>query len=155
VEESQQLESSEEPCVIIAASGMAEAGRIRHHIKSNIESISNTILIVGYCDPESLGGQLLAGASGVYITGDAYEVKADVVSIQSLSAHGDFNDLIQFMSCQSPDNVKKLFLVHGEYQVQQQFSQRLNLKGYKNIHIPSLNEQVELAASVESIGADL
>ena len=146
-EESQQLSQSDEPCVIIASSGMAEAGRIRFHIRDNIGSISNTILIVGYCDPESLGGQLLAGKEGVYIMGDAYEVKADVASIQSLSAHGDYNDLLQFLSCQDPSLVKKVILVHGEYHVQLQFMERLNRKGYMNVEIPQLHEGVELEES--------
>jgi metallo-beta-lactamase family protein len=143
-EDSQQLSKSDEPCVIIAASGMAEAGRIRHHIRHNIETISNTILIVGYCDPESLGGQLLAGKDGVYIMGDAYQVKADVASIQSLSAHGDYNDLLNFLSCQEADQVKHLLLVHGEFSVQQQFMQRLNTRGFKNVHIPGMHEEIEL-----------
>jgi metallo-beta-lactamase family protein len=146
-EESQQLSQSEEPCVIIAASGMAEAGRIRHHIRHNIETITNTILIVGYCDPESLGGQLLAGKDGVYIMGDAYQVKADVASIQSLSAHGDYNDLLNFLSCQNAEVVKRIFLVHGEYSVQQQFLQRLNIKGYKQVEIPEMHEEVDMDAA--------
>jgi metallo-beta-lactamase family protein len=143
-EESQQLSQSDDPCVIIAASGMAEAGRIRHHIRQNIEIISNTILIVGYCDPESLGGQLLAGKDGVYIMGDAYQVKADVASIQSLSAHGDYNDLLNFLSCQDAEQVKRVFLVHGEFSVQQQFMQRLHTKGFKQVEIPEMHEEIDL-----------
>lgn len=144
VEESQMLLDYEEPCVIIAASGMAEAGRIRHHIRNTIESIRNTILIVGYCDPESLGGQLLAGREGVYLNGDAYDVKADVASIKSLSAHGDSGDLIQFLSDQEPSQVKQLFLVHGEKEVQESFRESLHVKGFKNVSIPELHETVEL-----------
>jgi metallo-beta-lactamase family protein len=146
-EDSQKLNETEEACVIIAASGMAEAGRIRHHIRSNIDSISNTILIVGYCDPQSLGGQLLAGNQRVYIMGDSYEVKADVASIKSLSAHGDYNDLLQFLSCQDPAKVKRMFLVHGEYNVQEQFLQRLNTKGFKQVEIPEQHHVIDLEAS--------
>jgi metallo-beta-lactamase family protein len=150
-EDSQQLCERDEPCVIIAASGMAEAGRIRHHIKCTIENIINTILIVGYCDPESLGGQLLAGNKGVYIMGQSYQVRCDVASIQSLSAHGDYNDLLQFLSCQETSGVKKVFLVHGEYSVQKQFAQRLNSKGYKDVEIPELHEEIQLEDALASV----
>ena len=144
VEESQMLLDYEEPCVIIAASGMADAGRVRHHIRNTIGSISNTILMVGYCDPESLGGQLLSGKEGVYMNGDAYDVKADVASIKSLSAHGDSNDLVQFLASQDPSSVKNIFLVHGERKVQEGFRETLSHKGFKKISIPDLHETVEL-----------
>lgn len=154
VEESQLLTNYEEPCVIIAASGMADAGRIRHHIQNNIEKVSNTILLVGYCNPESLGGKLMAGAEVVYLMGDSYEVRADIAVIKSLSAHGDYNDLLQFLSCQDPAKVKKLFLVHGEYNVQEQFRQRLLIKKFGEIHIPDLHAEVVLASDVMSIQPD-
>lgn len=144
VEESKAVTASEDPCVVIAASGMAEAGRIRHHIKSCIGSISNTIMIVGYCEPQSLGGELAAGARDVYIMGDTYEVHADVVTVQGLSAHGDYNDLLHFLSCQDHEQVGKLFLVHGEYRVQEAFQQRLQLNGFKNISIPEQHSETEL-----------
>jgi metallo-beta-lactamase family protein len=83
--------------------------------------------------------------------GDAYEVRADVASIQSLSAHGDYNDLIQFMMCQDSELVKKVFLVHGDYKVQEPFSQRLSNRGFKTVAIPSLHEMFELSESVETI----
>jgi metallo-beta-lactamase family protein len=140
-EESKKLNDYPDPCVIIASSGMAEAGRIRYHIRNTVESISNTILIVGYCDPETLGGKLRGGAERVYIMGDSYDVKADVAVIQSLSAHGDYSDLLQFMSCQDTEKVKSVFLVHGEYDVQEDFRQRLNSKGFKNVFIPSRHDE--------------
>lgn len=144
VEESKALSASTEPCVIIAASGMAEAGRIRYHIRNCIESISNTIMIVGYCEPQSLGGELVAGKKGVYIMGDTYEVHADVVQVQGLSAHGDYADLLHFVSCQDPEQVQQLFLVHGEYPVQQQFAQRLHTKGFRQVSIPARHSEIEL-----------
>jgi metallo-beta-lactamase family protein len=143
-EESKMLLDYEEPCVIIASSGMADAGRIRFHICNTIEAAENTILLVGHCDPDSLGGELLSGAEGVYIMGDAFEVKAEIAQIRSLSAHGDYNDLLQFVACQDAAQVKKLFLVHGEYKIQQQLKHRLQLKGFDNVEIPGLHEEVEL-----------
>ncbi|MGN6179001.1 MAG: MBL fold metallo-hydrolase, partial [Mucilaginibacter sp.] len=75
-EESKALNDNPEPCVIISSSGMAEAGRVKHHIKNNINNQKNTILMVGYCEPNSLGGHLLHGDPDVYIFGERYEVKA-------------------------------------------------------------------------------
>ncbi|RYE24414.1 MAG: MBL fold metallo-hydrolase [Sphingobacteriales bacterium] len=143
-EESIQLNSSKEPCVIISASGMAEAGRVKHHIAHNIGDSRNTILIVGYCEPESLGGRLRAGAEHVSIFGTHYEVRAQVGIINSLSAHGDYEDMSQWLSCQDPREVKKLFLVHGEYEVQQRFRQRLLRKGFTDVEIPEKHQVIGL-----------
>jgi len=144
VEESIALNDNPEPCVIISASGMAEAGRVKHHIKNNISSAKNTILMVGYCEPRSLGGRLKNGAKQVDIFGEEYDVIADVKTIQSMSAHGDYEDLIRFLSCQDPAKVKKLFLVHGEYEVQMVFKDKLAALGYQHIEIPELHQEFEL-----------
>ena len=143
-EESIALNSDPRPCVIISSSGMAEAGRVKHHIKNNIGNQKNTILMVGYCEPNSLGGRLLHGDHEVHIFGDMYEVKAEVRSIKSMSAHGDYEDLLHFLSCQDPALVKKLFLVHGEYEMQQHFSKTLQEKGFMHIEIPYQHQRIEL-----------
>ena len=139
VEESKQLKNMREPCIIISASGMADAGRIRHHIKNNIEFKQNTILLVGYCDPQSLGGQLMRGVKEVDINGQAYAVNAEVEVMRSMSAHGDVNDLCHYLSCQETDSVSTVFLVHGEYDVQQKFAKKLTLKGYEHVLIPDMH----------------
>ena len=143
-EESKALNNKPAPCIIISASGMAEAGRVKHHIKNNIGDSKNTILMVGYCEPRSLGGQLKNGAQKVNIYGAQYQVVAEVKSIQSMSAHGDYEDLLKFMSCQDPASVKKVFLVHGEYEVQQIFKGKLIEKGFKNVEIPDRHQVFEL-----------
>jgi metallo-beta-lactamase family protein len=144
VEESKALNYSNEPCVIISASGMADAGRVKHHISNNIENSHNTILMVGYCEPHSLGGRLMAGAKEVHIFGIQHEVHAEVGSIRSMSAHGDYEDLTQFLACQDARLVKKLFIVHGEYEVQQAFQQRLIKKGFADVEIPELHFEIGL-----------
>ncbi|QPH38457.1 MBL fold metallo-hydrolase RNA specificity domain-containing protein [Pedobacter endophyticus] len=144
VEESQSLNEDRRPCVIISASGMAEAGRVKHHIRNNIGNTKNTILMVGYCEPNSLGGRLLAGEKVVEIFRDEYDVKADIRSIKSMSAHGDYEDLLHFLACQDPEKVRQLFLVHGEYDVQQNFATRLKDNGYKHVAIPSFHQEFEL-----------
>jgi metallo-beta-lactamase family protein len=142
--ESMALNDDVRPCVIISSSGMAEAGRVKHHIKNNINNKKNTILMVGYAEPNSLGGRLARGEKEVYIFGDPYMVNADVQSIKSMSAHGDYEDLLRFLSCQDPKLVKKLFLVHGEYEVQQHFAEKLKEKGFDNIEIPYQHQKVVL-----------
>lgn len=144
VDESKSLNFRNEPCVIISASGMADAGRVKHHISNNIENSRNTVLLVGYCEPHSLGGKLMAGAKEVNIFGVMHEVHAEVGSIRSMSAHGDYNDLSQFLSCQDPKLVKKLFIVHGEYEVQQAFKDRLIKKGFMDVEIPPLHYEIGL-----------
>jgi metallo-beta-lactamase family protein len=139
VEESKQLNYHDKPCVIISASGMADAGRVKHHISNGIENSRNTILLVGYCEPHSLGGRLMAGAKEVHIFGVLHEVHAEVGSIRSMSAHGDYEDLTQFLACQDPKQVKALFIVHGEYDVQQAFQARLLKKGFTDVEIPELH----------------
>ena len=145
VEESKLLNYRDKPCVIISASGMADAGRVKHHISNNIENSRNTVLLVGYCEPRSLGGRLMAGAKEVHIFGVLHEVHAEIGSIRSMSAHGDFEDLSQFLACQDPSKVKTLFIVHGEYDVQQAFRDRLLKKGFPDIEIPELHYERGLA----------
>jgi len=100
--------------------------------------------MVGYCEPSSLGGRLIAGQKVVDIFREDYEVKADVSIIKSMSAHGDYEDLLHFLSCQDPAMVKQLFLVHGEYEVQQAFATRLKDKGFKHVAIPEYHQEFEL-----------
>jgi metallo-beta-lactamase family protein len=144
VEESKMLNFKNGPLVIISASGMADAGRVKHHISNNIESSRNTIVFSGYCEPRSVGGKLLNSAKEIKLYGVVHEVNAEIGVIRSMSAHGDYNDLIQFLSCQDASKVKQLFLVHGEYEVQQAFEQKLYNKGFTNTIIPALHQQVEL-----------
>ncbi len=141
VDESKNLNYLEQPCVIISASGMADAGRVKHHIMNNIGATQNTILMVGYCEPRSLGGRLMNGDRIVRIFGEEFEVVAEIGSLRSMSAHGDYDDLCQFISCQNVQEIKSLFLVHGEYDVQQDFAIRLNRKGFKDVEIPEMHAE--------------
>lgn len=136
VEQSKALNFKNGPFVIISSSGMAESGRVKHHISNNIENSRNTILMSGYAEPRSLAGRLMSGAKEVSIFGVEHEVHAEVGSIRSMSAHGDYKDLCRFISGQDHALVKKLFLVHGEYHVQLQFKQRLENMGYADVEIP-------------------
>lgn len=150
VEDSRRLVNYEQPCVIISASGTADAGRVRHHINECIGKENNAILFVGYCGSQSLGGQLLGEDKEVEIFSDPCKVAAQVGLVQGMSAHGDTDDLVRFIGNQDSDKVKAIFLVHGEYSTQKAFSDRLNLKGYRNIEIPSRHQQYELGEMINT-----
>jgi len=139
--DSQALNTDFRPSVIISASGMAEAGRVKHHIANGIENWRNTILIIGYCEPNSLGARLKARPETVGIFGTPYNVKADIVTLDSMSAHADYNDLCQYLSCQDAQEVKRLFIVHGEPDVQDEFKRRLMKKGFLDVTIPELHQE--------------
>lgn len=142
--DSQALNFTDKPCVIISASGMAEAGRVKHHIANSIENWRNTILLIGYCEPNSLGARLKKRPEEVGIFGNRYLVKADIRTIDSMSAHGDYNDLCQYLACQDPDEVKQVFIVHGEPDVQLEFKMKLMKKKYKDVIIPELHQEFGL-----------
>ncbi len=142
VEESKALNSRKEPCIIISASGMAEAGRIKHHLRNNIENPTTTVLMVGYCSPESLGGAIKNGEKEVRIFGEVCKVNASVAVMDSFSGHGDYNEMIQFLACQNPALVKRTFLVHGDYESQIAFKFKLEDLGFGHIDIPSYRQSI-------------
>jgi len=142
--DSQALNDIQEPCVIISASGMAEAGRVKHHIANSIGNPRNTILMVGYCAKNTLGARLKEHPTEVNIFGDMFKVRADIRQIESMSAHADYNDLIQYLSILDPSNVKRVFVVHGEPDVQDEFRERIMQKGFKDVVIPEPHETFRL-----------
>jgi metallo-beta-lactamase family protein len=143
VEDSKALNALKEPCIIIASSGMANAGRVKHHIFNNIEDPTCTILIVGYASPNTPAGQMRAGVKTLHLFGEEKKVNARVEVMDSFSAHGDYKEIIDFIKNQKP-SLKKMFLVHGDYDTQQVFEKTLNTEGFKNIVIPELGEEIVL-----------
>jgi metallo-beta-lactamase family protein len=139
--ESQALNVDHSPMVIISASGMAEAGRVKHHIANSVENWRNTILMIGYCEPKSLGARLKQRPETITIFGTPFALKADVRTIDSMSAHADYNDLCQYLSCQDQTEVRRVFIVHGEPDVQTAFRQRLLKKGFADVEIPALHQE--------------
>lgn len=142
VEDSIALNDLEEPCVIISASGMAEAGRIRHHIKKNITNPDNTILIVGYAEPRSLSGRLRKGVDEVKLFGKTYPVKAEVRVVESYSAHADYKEMLRYLSCQDASKVREMILVHGEPEAQRSWKEHLHGRGFRSIHIPGIHDTI-------------
>ncbi len=142
--DSQALNNYDGPCVIISASGMADAGRIKHHLRYNITDPANTVLITGYCAPRTLGAKLKNGDKQVRIFGDLFDVRADVESILSLSAHADYGEIIRYLSCQNAKKVKTIFLVHGEPETKVAFREKLLAEGYPKVVIPKRGEMYPL-----------
>ncbi len=136
VEDSKRLNFIKKPCIIISASGMMEAGRIKHHLANNISDPRNTILAVGYCSPRTLGARILRGEKAVSIFGETYPVRADVERIEAFSGHGDYNEMKQFLLCQDPKQIRQVFLVHGDYEAQLFYKGQLENAGFSNISIP-------------------
>jgi len=144
VEDSKKLNDHKKPCVIISASGMMEAGRVKHHLANNISDPKNTILIVGYCAPTTLGAKIGRGDKEVSIFGTVHEVKAEVKKIESFSGHGDYKEMISFISCQDKSSLSRVFIVHGEYETQKKYVSTLTGEGFKNIEVPAKGQEFEL-----------
>ena len=144
VEASKALNVRHKPCVIISASGMMEAGRVKHHLANHIDDPTTTILCVGYCEPKTLGARIMRGDKTVSIFGHKYEVRAELRRIESLSGHGDYSEMINYIGCQEKRRLKKIFLVHGEAETQEHFKQTLNEVGWTRVEIADFRQEVEL-----------
>jgi metallo-beta-lactamase family protein len=142
-EDSKKLNEIKKPCVIISASGMMEAGRVKHHLANSISNPRNTILAVGYCAPSTLGARILRGDKEVSIHGNIYPVKADIKRIDSYSGHGDYKEMISFLNCQNKSLLRNTFIVHGEYEAQKIYENHLKDDGFGYTHIPAVGEEFE------------
>ena len=143
VEVSKSLNNSEDPCIIISSSGMMNAGRVRHHLANSIDHSKNTILIVGYCSPDTPGGMLRNGIEALKLFGELKIVRAEIEIMDSFSAHADRHEILDFIDNQK-SGLKKLFLVHGELDRQQRFTELLNENGFPNVEIPELEQEFEI-----------
>lgn len=145
VDDSKKLNQYNRPCIIISASGMMEAGRIKHHLANNIEDPKTTILCVGYCSPTTLGARIMRGDKKVSIFGELYTVKAHLERIDAYSGHADYNELIKYLSCQKGNKkLKNIFIVHGEGDVRNAYADHLRDAGFKKVHVPFFRESIEL-----------
>lgn len=143
LEESKAINVSTEPCVIISASGMMNAGRAKHHLAHMVDNPQNTILLAGYASPETPGGKLRAGAKGLKLFGEYKKVLAQVEMMDSFSAHADRQEIADFLDGQQP-NIRQIFLVHGTLERQESLATFLTEKGFAKVHIPTLGEEVVL-----------
>lgn len=142
--ESKKLNDRHEPMIIISASGMAEAGRIRHHLKNNIGDAKNLLLFIGYCAEGTLGNQIAAGKTPVNIFGEPHDVRAKVVSMDTYSGHADRNELKHYVQ-QLTGNIRRIFCIHGEED--QCLAHAETLRGMKpsaNVLVPEYKQEVEI-----------
>lgn len=142
-EDSKKLNNLQEPCMIIAGSGMCEGGRILHHLKNNIEDPKNTILVVGYMAENTLGRKIAEKYPKVRILGEEYSLKSEVVVLHSFSAHADKNELLGYVE-QAKKNLRGVFLVHGEEKESQALKESIEELGVQNVVIPDRGEEVAL-----------
>lgn len=143
VEESKALNDRHDPMVIISASGMAEAGRILHHLRNNIENPRNTILIVGWQAPDTLGRRLVEQQKVVRIYGQMFDRRAEVETINAFSAHAGQDTLLEYVQS-TQESLKRLILVHGEAEPASIFEEKLKEIGIKNIAYPDLYDSMEI-----------
>lgn len=143
VEQSKELNFLREPAVIISASGMAEAGRILHHLKNNIEDSRNTVLVVGWMAPHTLGRRLVERRKTVNIFGEPYRLNARVETINGFSAHADRTELLDWVE-HFQKRPRQTFVVHGEEDVSLTFAETLRQKGLEEVHVPHLGQRFEI-----------
>jgi metallo-beta-lactamase family protein len=143
VEESKAINNTQPPYVVISASGMAETGRILHHLKNHIEDSRNTIVIASWQAPHTLGRRLAEKEKQIKIFGDRYNRRARVVTINGFSAHADQDGLMEY-ALATEDTLKKLFLVHGEPRGAEPLMERLRREGIENVYYPERGEIFEI-----------
>jgi metallo-beta-lactamase family protein len=144
VEQSKKLNDKKEPCIIISASGMMEAGRVKHHLANNISNPKNSILAVGYCARNTLGARILEGPSEISIFGTSHKIKAELFKIDAFSGHGDYEEMRSYLQCQDKEKLQKVFLVHGEMNATLAYQNVLKEDGFKEVTIPAPGEEFEL-----------
>ena len=143
VEQSKAINDDHRPMVIISASGMVEAGRILHHLRNNIEDRRNTILIVSWQAPHTLGRRLADRAKKVKIFGEEFKRRAEVVTIGGFSAHAGQPFLMEY-ALASRESLKRVFLVHGEERGAHPLMEKMNQAGFRRVVFPSLHSSVEI-----------
>ncbi|MHB8070190.1 MAG: MBL fold metallo-hydrolase RNA specificity domain-containing protein [Desulfobaccales bacterium] len=143
VEESKALNDRKTPMVIIAASGMAETGRILHHLRNNITDARNTILIVSWQAPHTLGRRLVEGERFVKIFGEIYERRAQVATINGFSAHAGQDQLVEY-ALRVKGTARQVILVHGEPEAAKILRKLLIQKGLEPVYYPDLHQSLEI-----------
>ena len=144
VDESKALNKMDGPMIIISADGMCEAGRITHHLANNISKSTTQILLVGYMADHTLGRRLQNRELEVKIMNEWYQVKAEITQINAFSAHADYREAIEWLKQMDTSSLKKIFMVHGEPDVQVVFKDHLEEAGFPNVQIVKYGETYEI-----------
>ena len=141
VDQSKELNDMHEPMIIISASGMAEGGRVLHHLANNISNPNNLILFVGYAAEHTLARKIMDGMQEVKILGEEYQVKSKIKTMDYFSAHADQKELLDYLKLNDKNRLKNIFLVHGEVEQALPFREKLLQKGFKNAAFPVSGEK--------------
>jgi metallo-beta-lactamase family protein len=142
--ESKEINAFQGPAIIIAASGMAESGRILHHLSRHIENPANIIAIVGFMAEHTLGRQLAERAKEVKIFGKPYQVKAEIATLNAFSAHADYAETCEWLKRHDLKRLKKVFLVHGEDEALNNLRRELLGIGIPQVEIVNYGDNYEL-----------
>jgi len=146
ISESKRLNHDDSPAIIISASGMLEAGRIKHHVANHISDPRCTILIVGYCAPTTLGARIQQpGLKWISIFGLDRRIKAQITKIEGFSGHGDWQEMIDYLTRSlQVDKVRRTFVVHGEPEAAETYKGHLTDAGFQNVTVPEKGEEIEI-----------
>ena len=139
-----ELNEKQGPMVIISASGMAEGGRILHHLKNNVGNPRNLVLFVGYAAEHTLARKIMDGAKEVNIFGEKNVINCKVKIMDYFSAHADQGELIEYIRLNPKEMLKNIFLVHGEEDQSLVLREKLVTMGYRNVHFPVPGEKIEI-----------
>jgi metallo-beta-lactamase family protein len=144
-EDSQAIDRSDEPCVVIAASGMCEGGRVLHHLRNTVEDPKNTVLIVGFQAQHTLGRRIVERRPRIRIFGIERELRAEVVVLNGFSAHADQAELLEFASAvRERGPLRDVVLVHGEPAAQDALKAQLTERGFPSVLIPTRGDLLRL-----------
>ena len=144
VEKSKELNEYKNPCMIISASGMAEGGRILHHLANNIGNKNNLILFAGYAARETLARKIMDGAEEVNILGNSHKVKSKIKKMDYFSAHADQKGLLDYLKFSPPNKLKNIFIVHGEEEQALPLKEKIINKGYHSVYFPKKGDLFEI-----------
>ena len=144
VDESKELNDKQGPLIIISASGMAEGGRILHHLSNNINDSKNLVLFVGYAAEHTLARKIMDGAREVNIFGQKHDINCKIKVMDYFSGHADQKELIDYLRLNSTKNLKNVFLVHGEENQALPLKEKLISKGYQDVRFQASGEMVEI-----------
>ncbi|MBN2414393.1 MBL fold metallo-hydrolase [bacterium] len=144
VEDSRLLNDSTEPCMIISASGMCEAGRILHHLRNNIQNSKNTVLIVGFMAENTLGRRIAERQPLVHIFGEEIPLKAQVTILDGFSAHAGQDELLTYFLGLNRNRLKKVFIVHGEPESAEHLAGKIRESGFAAVEIPQQGQKYTL-----------
>jgi metallo-beta-lactamase family protein len=145
LEESKELNNRSGPFIVIAASGMCEAGRVVHHLANSIGDPKNMVLIVGYQAENTLGKKLVMREPSVNIFGEPHTLRAEVVVLNSFSGHADRNELLEYLGRFDRKDMQQVFVVHGDPDQSEKLGQGLGAAGFRRVVVPARGETAELA----------